>query len=74
MIARAPFAVQSIQVDGGSEFMAEFEEAGASQGIPLYVLPPDSPQLSGGVKRSNIGSSGRSSMPGGRFWQILEVP
>lgn len=27
LIAKVPFEIKSIQVDGGSEFMAEFEEA-----------------------------------------------
>jgi len=27
LIANVPFAIRAIQVDGGSEFMAEFEEA-----------------------------------------------
>jgi len=52
-VAKAPFPVLSIQVDGGSEFMAEFEEACAELGIPLIVLPPKKPQYNGGVERGN---------------------
>ena len=48
-----PFPVQSIQVDGGSEFMQHFEQACAENKIPLYVLPPKRPQYNGGVERAN---------------------
>ncbi len=50
---KAPFSIQSIQVDGGSEFMKEFEEACQEFKIPLYVLPPKRPQYNGGVERGN---------------------
>ena len=53
VIARYPFPVCSIQVDGGSEFRRHFEQACEAKGIPLYVLPPKSPKLNGGVERSN---------------------
>ena len=43
----------SIQVDGGSEFMAFFEQACKKAKIPLFVLPPRSPELNGHVERSN---------------------
>lgn len=48
-----PFKVRSIQVDGGSEFMAEFEQACAERQIPLIVLPPSKPTYNGGVERGN---------------------
>ena len=48
-----PFKVASLQVDGGSEFMAEFEQACESLGIGLYVLPAKSPQYNGCVERAN---------------------
>lgn len=48
-----PFKLEGIQVDGGSEFMAEFEAACQDKGIKLYVLPPRMPQLNGGVERCN---------------------
>lgn len=48
-----PFKIKSIQVDGGSEFMGDFELACQAQGIELYVLPPRSPKLNGGVERGN---------------------
>ena len=46
-------ACRAIQVDGGSEFKAEFEEACRRKGILLFVLPPRSPKLNGRVERSN---------------------
>ena len=49
---RMPFPVRAIQVDGGSEFQAEFEQACAQQGIRLFVLPPHSPKLNGHVERA----------------------
>jgi putative transposase len=48
-----PFKVKSIQVDGGSEFMKDFELACKRLGIPLYVLPPRSPKYNGAVERAN---------------------
>jgi hypothetical protein len=52
-IENAPFKILSIQVDGGSEFMGEFENTCEKYGIPLIVLPPVRPQYNGGVERSN---------------------
>lgn len=49
---RMPFPVKAIQVDGGSEFRAEFETACAERGIRLFVLPPRSPKLNGHVERA----------------------
>jgi putative transposase len=53
LVAEAPFKVKAIQVDGGSEFRAEFEQACADKGLALYVLPPKRPQLNGAVERCN---------------------
>ncbi|MDQ3044130.1 MAG: integrase core domain-containing protein, partial [Chloroflexota bacterium] len=53
LIARMPFPIRAIQVDGGSEFMGEFELARRDAGIPLYVPPPHSPKLNGFVARLN---------------------
>jgi transposase InsO family protein len=52
LIDRAPFPVRAIQVDGGSEYMAQFEQACAEKGIRLFVLPPRSPKLNGHVERA----------------------
>jgi len=48
-----PFPILSIQVDGGSEFMADFESTCAELKIPLMVLPPSKPTYNGGVERAN---------------------
>ena len=53
IIADMPFPVKAIQVDGGSEFMAEFEAACQAKGVDLYVLPPRCPQMNGAVERCN---------------------
>ncbi|MBA7489757.1 IS481 family transposase ISMtsp15 [subsurface metagenome] len=50
---RMPFAVRAIQVDGGSEFEAVFEEECQRRGIKLFVLPPRSPKLNGCVERAH---------------------
>ncbi len=53
VLNQMPDPVKAIQVDGGSEFMAEFEQACADRKLPLYVLPPRSPKLNGAVERCN---------------------
>lgn len=50
---RMPFQVKAVQVDGGSEFMAEFEQACQEKNIHLFVLPPRSPKLNGCVERAH---------------------
>jgi putative transposase len=50
---RMPFQVKAIQVDGGSEFQDVFEEMCRQRGIKLFVLPPRSPKLNGGVERAH---------------------
>jgi putative transposase len=52
ILERTPFPVRAIQVDGGSEFMAQFETACQERGIQLFVLPPRSPKLNGHVERA----------------------
>ncbi len=52
LMQRSPFPVRAIQVDGGSEFMAQFEQACADKNIRLFVLPPRSPKLNGHVERA----------------------
>ena len=51
MRQRFPFPIKAIQVDGGSEFQADFESACQNHGIRLFVLPPRSPKLNGHVER-----------------------
>lgn len=53
VIQEMPFKVKSIQVDGGSEFMKDFEQECENIKLPLYVLPPSRPQYNGGVERGN---------------------
>lgn len=53
LIDRSPFPVRRIQVDRGSEFMAEFEVECKRRGIILFELPPHSPKLNGRVERAN---------------------
>jgi len=51
--AQFPFKITSIQVDGGSEFMGEFEAECEKEAIGLLVLPPRRPQYNGSVERVN---------------------
>lgn len=62
-----PFKVEAIQVDGGSEFKAEFEIACQAKGIRLYELPPKRPQLNGAVERCN--GAWRYE-----FYQVYDLP
>ena len=50
---RMPFPVKAIQVDGGAEFEAIFEEECQRRGIKSFVLPPRSPKLNGAVERAH---------------------
>ena len=52
LLAAFPWT-RSIQVDDGSELMADFEHACAELAIPLFVLPPGSTKLNGCVERAN---------------------
>ncbi len=67
VLADCPFPIEAIQVDGGSEFMAAFEDACAQHGIALYVLPPKSPKLNGTVERMQ--ETWR-----GEFYEAYELP
>jgi putative transposase len=71
LVERTPFPIRAIQVDGGSEFMAEFETACQERGLALFVLPPRSPKLNGHVERAN-----RTHRQ--EFWELydgdLELP
>ena len=52
LLERMPFPVKAIQVDGGSEFQAGFEQACQQRDIRLFTLPPRSPKLNGRVERA----------------------
>ena len=56
LLGEAPFPIRSIQVDGGSEFRDEFEQACQDLKLPLYVLPPKKPEYNGCVERANATS------------------
>jgi transposase InsO family protein len=68
---RTPFPTKALQVDGGSEAMAEFETACQERGLALFVLPPRSPKLNGHVER--VYCTHRNE-----FWELydsdLELP
>lgn len=64
---RMPFEVRAIQVDGGSEFKAEFEAACQAAGLHLFVLPPRSPKLNGRIERAQ-----RTHKE--EFYQMLDPP
>jgi len=49
---RMPYPIRAVQVDGGSEFMADFEQECQRRGWLLFVLPPRSPKLNGHVERA----------------------
>jgi len=48
-----PFPRKAIQIDGGSEFMDQLEEACKRAEILLFQHPPGQPELNEGVERSN---------------------
>lgn len=65
--ARMPFPVRAVQVDGGSEFMATFEEECQRRGLRLFVLPPHSPKLNGRVERAHRTHAEE-------FYQVVDLP
>jgi transposase InsO family protein len=67
LLEGTPFPVRAIQVDGGSEFKADFERACQERGIRLFVLPPRSPKLNGCVERAQ-----RTHRE--EFYQVVDLP
>jgi len=65
MERRMPFPLRAVQVDGGSEFEAVFEEECQKRHIKLFVLPPRSPKLNGSVERAH-----RTHME--EFYEVVE--
>ena len=53
LIIRLPFRLDGIQVDGGSEFMAEFEAEAKRRKMTMHVTPPRRPDFNGHVERNN---------------------
>jgi putative transposase len=66
-LPRMGFAVRALQIDGGAEFKAKFEQACQALGIALFVLPPRSPRLNGKVERAH-----RTHQE--EFYDLVEVP
>lgn len=64
ILAHWPYSPSELQVDGGSEFRADFELACQQYNIKLFVLPPRSPQLNGGVERFNQTLQDECFLPG----------
>jgi putative transposase len=67
LLHRMPFPIRALQVDGGSEFAAQFEQACQQRSVHLFVLPPRSPKLNGAVERANRNSH-RGVLPGHRLF------
>lgn len=67
LIIRSPYPVRAIQVDGGSEFKADFERLCQARSIRLFVLPPRSPKLNGGVERAQ-----RTHKE--EFYELVDLP
>ena len=53
LVENVPYKVCSIQVDGSSEFMKDFEHACKELSIPLFVLPLVKPTYNSKIERSN---------------------
>lgn len=66
-LPRLGFAIRALQIDGGSEFKAGFEQACQAAGILLFVLPPRSPKLNGHVERAH-----RTYRE--EFYDLVELP
>ncbi len=66
-LPRMGFPIRAIQIDGGSEFKANFERTCQALGIKLFVLPPRSPRLNGKVERAH-----RTHQE--EFYDLVEVP
>ena len=48
-----PLPIATIQIDGGSEFKADFERECKRRGLAFVEIPLRSPQLNGHVERNN---------------------
>ena len=66
-LPRMGFPIRAIQIDGGSEFKANFERACEALGVHLFVLPLRSPKLNGHVERAH-----RTHQE--EFYDLVEVP
>jgi transposase InsO family protein len=66
LLARMPFALRAVQIDGGSEFRGAFEAACAARGLRLFVIPPQSPKLQSHVERAH-------RMYREEFYQVAQI-
>lgn len=66
-LERFGFPVRAVQIDGGAEFQAVFEQACQQLGIHLFVLPPRSPKLNAHVERAH-----RTHQE--EFYDLVEIP
>lgn len=66
-VTRFGFPLRAVQIDGGAEFQAVFEQACQRLGIHLFVLPPRSPRLNGHVERAH-----RTHQE--EFYDLTEIP
>ena len=73
LLRRMPFPIRAVQVDGGSEFAAEFEQACQALRLPLFVLPPRSPKLNGHVERAHRTHNEEFYQVTPQRWDLLEV-
>jgi transposase-like protein len=67
LLHRMPFPIRALQVDGGSEFAAEFEAACQQRGLRLFVLPPRSPKL------KDYASYCTSLVRSGMIWPVSDL-
>ena len=73
LLRRMPFPIRALQVDGGSEFAAEFEQACQMRKLPLFVLPPRSPKLNGHVERAHRTHHEEFYQVIPQCWDLLQV-
>jgi putative transposase len=73
LLERMPFPIHAIQVDGGSEFQAAFEQSCRQREVRLFVLPPRSPKLNGHVERAHRTHAEEFYEVADLSWTVAEV-
>ncbi len=71
LLERMPFPVAALQVEGGSEFTAEFVQACQQQALPLVAILPRSPQLNGPTTSGDRSASDWDSSAAGNVNERL---
>ena len=66
-----PFNIKEVQVDGGSEFMGDFERACQDNNIKLLVLPPRKPKINGNVCTASHNFHGAFFIIGAAFYDRM---